>query len=86
MDTRRSEELNLCGQIVAVLGLVAAGIGIIGMAADAVDMKIAGSAIGAGIILFIIGEVLKGLSTIVKASEAYLSKMEVPKNQSKDTQ
>ena len=86
MDTRRSEELNLCGQIVAVLGLVAAGIGIIGMAADAVDMKIAGAAIGAGIIFFIIGEVLKGLSTIVKASEAYLSKMEVPENQSKDTQ
>ena len=76
MDTRRSEELNLCGQIVAVLGLVAAGIGIIGMAADAVDMKIAGAAIGAGIILFIIGEVLKGLSTIVKASEFYLSSHE----------
>ena len=76
MDTRRSEELNLCGQIVAVLGLVAAGIGIIGMAADAVDMKIAGAAIGAGIILFVIGEVLKGLSTIVRASEFYLSRHE----------
>jgi hypothetical protein len=76
MDTRRSEELNLCGQIVAVLGLVASGIGIIGMAADAVDMKIAGAAIGAGIILFVIGEVLKGLSTIVKASEFYLSRHE----------
>lgn len=76
MDTRRSEELNLCGQIVAVLGLVAAGIGIIGMAADAVDMKIAGAAIGAGIIIFVIGEVLKGLSTIVKASEFYLSRHE----------
>lgn len=76
MDTRRSEELNLCGQIVAVLGLVAAGIGIIVMAADAVDIKIAGAAIGAGIILFVIGEVLKGLSTIVKASELYLSRHE----------
>lgn len=73
MDNKRSEELNIVGQVVMVIGLVAVAAGIIGIAAESIDTAIAGSAIAGGLVVAVFGEILKGLSVIVRASETFIS-------------
>ncbi len=73
MENKRSDELNFVGQAVTVIGIIAIAAGIIGIAAESFDMAVAGSAIAGGLIVAVFGEILKGISVIVKASETYLS-------------